>query len=142
MPVGFAGGGEAMFFEFPELMTEFEAQLQANNVDMASVGGIFPLEAQVRSFDGTEYYFIKDVIIRVCDATKPDCEIELDDVFYVLSLNGQANDRIDLLSGLQNVKDLMSGESFRLEVVMTLNPGQVTPSRIRSFLDMTFEVVE
>lgn len=143
IPAGFTGvGGEVMIFEFLEIPTAFEEQLQERGVDATAVGGIYPFKAQIRSLDGTEYDFIRDVYVRLCATGNTDCEIELDDLFYVQSLNGGADDKINLLSGLQNREELLSSESFRMEIVMTLNPGQITPANITSFLDMTFEVVK
>ena len=142
IPAGFAGiGGEVMLFEFTEIPTLFEEQLLSHNVNIEDIGGIFPYRAQIRSLDGSDYYFIRNVYIRLCSTDNTDCLIESDDLFYVQGLNGGADDKINLLSGLQNREELLSSESFRLEIVMSLNPGQITPSNITSFLDMTFEVV-
>jgi hypothetical protein len=82
------------------------------------------------------------VEVRVCSSAESDCTAQIDGVFYIEQLNGRADDRIDLQPGLQNVKELMSGEYFRAEVVLFLDFGQITPFDQPSRLDMTFEVTE
>ncbi|KAA3640952.1 MAG: hypothetical protein DWQ02_01295 [Bacteroidetes bacterium] len=141
IPAGF-NGSQALIFEFPELKTNFESFLNQSGADPATVGGIFPLNARITSFDGTEYYYIQEVEIRVCPSIQADCTAQIDGVFYIEELNGRADDDIDLQPGLQNVKDLMSGEYFRVEVVLFLDFGQITPFDQPSRLDMTFEVTE
>ncbi len=123
IPAG-AGGFESMFFIFPELKTNFQNFLDANGTDINTIGGIYPLNARITSFDGNEYYYINDVEVRVCFADGNFCTEEIDGVFYNEGLNGRADNIINLQTGLQNVRDLMMGEFFRLEVVMK---SQITP---------------
>jgi hypothetical protein len=142
IPVGYGGGAYAMYFEFPELKTNFQNFLDQNGTDIETIGGIFPLSAKITSFDGNKYYYIQDVEIRVCSPSETNCTAQVDGVFYEEDLNGSADNDIPLAAGLQNVKELMMGEYFRLEVVMTVNQGQITPYNQLSRLDMSFEVVE
>lgn len=141
IPAGY-NGAQALVFEFPELKTNFESFLNQNGTDPSTIGGIYPLNARITSFDGTQYYYISDVEVRVCSSTESNCTPQLDGVFYIEQLNGTADDVINLQPGLQNVRELMSGEYFRLEVVMFVDSWQITPFDQPSRLDMTFEVTE
>lgn len=141
IPAGI-NGSQALIFEFPELKTNFQSFLDLHNADLSSIGGIYPLNARITSFDDSDYYYIQEVEIRVCSSEQNDCTAQLDGVFYIEDLNGRADRIIDLQPGLQNVKSLMSGEYFRLEVVLFLNFGQITPYNQLSHLNMTFEVTE
>ncbi len=142
IPVGYGGGAYAMYFEFPEVKTNFQNFLDLNATDIETIGGIFPLSAKITSFDGKKYYYIDDVEVRICSVLETDCTAQVDGVFYEENLNGTADDDIPLAAGLQNVKELMMSEYFRLEIVMTVNQGQITPYNQISRLDMVFEVVE
>ncbi len=141
VPAGISSS-QSLIFEFPELKTNFQAFLDQSGVEFSQIGGIYPLNARITAFDGNDYYYIQEVEIRVCASEETDCTHQVDGLFYAEQLNGNEDDRIDLASGLQNVKTLMSGQFFRLEVVLYLNFGQITPLDQLSRLEMSFEVTE
>ncbi len=134
------GSSLSLVFEFPLLATNFEDYLQENEVEESIVKGIYPVSATITSQDGGEYFYVQEAEVRVCEVGT-DCRPELDAVFYIDQLNGRANTKIDFLPGLQNVRNLMSGEEFRLEVVLKLRLGDVTPYSVQSKLDLAFEAV-
>ena len=131
-----------LLFDFPELKTNFDAFLDQNGVDFSQIGGIYPYSARITSFDGNEYYYVRDVEVRVCTTDEVNCTQLADGVFYEEAFNGRNLDVIQLAAGEQNVKDLMTGEFFKLEVAINLMQGHITPLNQRSRLDMTFLVAE
>ncbi|GJM35508.1 MAG: hypothetical protein DHS20C18_45090 [Saprospiraceae bacterium] len=134
------GSSLSLVFEFPLIQTRFEDFLQQNEIEESSVNGIYPYSATITSLDGGEYFFVQEAEVRVCQVGE-DCRPELDAVFYVDNLNGRAKRDIGFLTGLQNVKSLMGGPEFRLEVVLRLRLGEVTPYAVSSKLDVSFEAV-
>ncbi len=134
------GSSLSLVFEFPLLATNFDDYLQENGIDESLIEGIYPVSATISSLDGGEYFYVQEAEVRVCSVGE-DCRPELDGVFYIDNLNGRAKREINFLPGLQNVRSLMSGSEFRLEVVLKLRLGEVTPYSVDSKLDLSFEAV-
>jgi hypothetical protein len=62
-----------------------------------------------------------------------------DEVFYLDDLRNRRLSRLNLLPTLRNVKTLMSGRNFRLEIVFFLS--EISPFTMDCRLEMGFEAV-
>lgn len=141
IPAG-ENGIQTLIFDFPELKTHFQSFLDQSGVEFSQIGGIYPYSARITSFDGNNYFYVRDVEVRVCSSLEASCTMLADGVFYEEAFYGRNQDNIPLAAGEQNVKDLMTGEFFKLEVAINLMGGQITPFNHLSRLDVTFLVAE
>lgn len=137
VPAGFAPT-RTLVFLFDNINTNMDFFLQQNNTDTSVIYAINPYSARITSLDNQSYYFVEQVSVRICADDGQECSFS-DEVFYVDRLQGRAGTSINLLPSLRNVKPLLSGKRFRMEVVFFLN--DFTPYTVSSRLDMTFEAV-
>lgn len=128
-----------LVFEVNNQNTNFDFFLNQSSADTSNITAINPAFGRITALEnGQEYYFIEEVSVRICATDKVECS-PADEVFYIDDLRGRANERLDLLPTLRNVKSLMMGSQFRLEVVFFLN--DFPPYSVDSRFDMTFEAV-
>lgn len=140
IPAGYSSI-ESMIFEFPLVNSSFESYLDQNGYEANEIDGIYPISASIQSFDGKEYYFIQDVEIRICPVGE-DCTPVLDAAFTANDLNGTAQQKINMLPGLQNFKDVLSEDRFKLVLSFKLDFGQITPYNVNSRANFSFEAVK
>jgi hypothetical protein len=127
-------------FEVPVIATNFEAFLRNAAIDKELINGITPYSARISSLDpGLRYDFLREVSIRICATGTAPCT-PADEVFYIDRLQRREDDRIDLLPTLRNVKGLLSGQAFKLEVVFFLDV--TSPYNVESKLDIFFEAIK
>lgn len=100
------------------------------------VNKIVPRFARLISLDGLDLGFLSSVSLRICPVTQQDCSFA-DEVFFVDDLYRRNLTTINLDPGLSNVKDLLSGGLYKLEVV--LFPGEITPYTVDCRLEYSFE---
>jgi len=138
IPPGFAPT-RALVFEFDDINTNFATYLQQSNTDPALIYAINPTYARITSLDDQSLFFVEQISVRFCTNNGEECSFA-DEVFYIDDLRGRADEVVDLLPSLRNVKTLMSGQDFRMEIVFFLN--DFTPYSNFCRLDMTFEAVK
>jgi hypothetical protein len=127
-------------YEIPGIATNFEAFLKNSGLNKDLIAGITPYSARISSLDpGLRYDFLREVSIRICATGTKPCT-PADEVFYLDRLQRREDDRIDLLPTLRNVKPLLSGQAFKLEVVFFLDVA--SPYNIESKLDLFFEAIK
>lgn len=137
VPAGFSPT-RTLVFLFDNVNTNFDFFAQQNSADTSAIYAISPYAARITSLDNQSYYFTEQVSVRICPDDGQECSFA-DEVFYVDNLQGRADNDIQLLPSLRNVKPLLSGKRFRMEVVFFLN--DFTPYSVSSRLDMSFEAV-
>lgn len=141
IPAGFPSN-QALVFEYDVLPTHIEELLSANGVEEEQIGGIFPYTASLESLDGGEYYYIQNMEIRICSPIESQCEPSFDAVFSATDLNGSANRDIVLFPGLQNKKEILLEDHIKMEVIIFIGFGQITPYTVDSRLKMVFEATQ
>lgn len=120
--------------------TNIDFYLSENNTDTALIGEIQAFSATLTSLDGLEYNFLRSVSVRICPDSDEACT-PADEVFYKENLQVERpGDRITLFPGLRNVKDELTAEEYRLEIVFFLAFPPAFNYDTR--LDMTFGVYE
>jgi|APTNR8051073442_1049403.scaffolds.fasta_scaffold01518_10 hypothetical protein len=128
-----------LVFEVNRQNTNIDFFLSQSATDTAAITAINATFGTLTALEsGKEYYFIEEISVRMCATDRVECS-PADEVFYINDLRGRAEDRVQLLPSLRNVKKLMTGAQFKLEVVFFLN--DFSPYSIDSRLDMAFEAV-
>ena len=135
-------GSQALVFSFPAVESQITSFLSQNGVTLEEIGSIQPIRARIESTDGRSFYFVQRAEIRVCTVDQSDCEPLIDQAFEISDLNGSASTFIDLIPGLQSRTDLLTAEYFKLEVILHLNIGTVTPYAVNSRATVTFEAIK
>jgi hypothetical protein len=97
---------------------------------------IVPRFARLISLDGLDLGFLSSISVRICPVTQQDCSFA-DEVFYIDDLYRRSLSTVNLDPGLGNVKDLLSGGLYKLEIVMF--PGEITPYSVDCRLEYSFE---
>ncbi|MDZ4682678.1 MAG: hypothetical protein SH848_12775 [Saprospiraceae bacterium] len=129
-----------LVFEVNRQNTNIDFFLSQSGTDTAAITAINAAFGTLTALEnGKEYYFIEEISVRICDTERAECS-PADEVFYINELRGQADDRIRLLPSLRNVKKIMTGAQFKLEVVFFLN--DFSPYTVESRLDMTFDALK
>ncbi|RMF03550.1 MAG: hypothetical protein D6772_02005 [Bacteroidetes bacterium] len=126
-------------FAFPNLQTRFTSYLNDNNRSVDEITQILPQSARLISNDGQDFSFLDQVSVRICPNTGEQCD-QADEVFYSTDLYRRRWETIQLDPGLRNVKDLLSGEEYRLEVVLTY--GEITPYSMSCRLEYSFRAYQ
>ncbi len=128
-----------LVFEVNRLSTNIDFFLNQSSTDTTSITAINPTFGTLTALQNNqEYYFIEEVSVRICATDRVECS-PADEVFYINDLRGRADNQIRMLPTLRNVRKLMIGQQFKLEVVFFLN--DFSPYSIDSRLDMSFEAV-
>lgn len=115
---------------FNYIPTKYTAVLTDNMVDPMDVNRILPFYARLVSLDGIELGFLSSVSIRVCPTTEQDCTLT-DEVFFINDLFNRRITTIDIAPGLANVKDILSSDLYKLEVVLINAQTNVANVRFR-----------
>lgn len=127
-------------FEVPAVRSNYNVFLNSSGFADEMVQVVSPLSATITSLDpGLRYDFLREVSVRICPIGSEPCT-PADEVFYIDRIQRIANDRIQLLPTLRNVKSYISEEFFKLEVVFFLET--TSPYYVESKLDMVFEATQ
>jgi hypothetical protein len=126
-------------FGFPPVQTRFTAQLDANNHTIDEVTQVLPLSARLISEDGQDFSFLSEISVRICPNTGDQCT-QADEVFFSTDLYRRRWETIQLDPGLRNVRELLMGDQFRLEVVLTY--GEITPYSMSCRIEYSFRAYQ
>ena len=127
---------QTLVFSYENLPTNYQLFLSQSIVSDADVLAIVPNFATITSLDNLDFGFLNAVSIRLCPVGSERCT-EADEVFFLTDLYRRRLDRLNLNPGLRNVRPLMSGLRYKMEVVFF--PGETTPYNITCRLDYGFE---
>lgn len=116
--------------------TNYLQFVNAHGADPMDVNRILPNFARLISVDGLDLGHISSVSLRICPNEQQDCTLA-DEVFFRDDLFRRQNTTIDLDPGLRGVKDLLTDELYKLEVVFTY--ADITPYSIDWRLEYAFE---
>lgn len=110
-----------------------------NTVGVAEedVTRVQPRFARLVSENGFDFGFLDKIEIRICEAVPgQDCTIS-EEVFFINDLFRRNITTINLDPGLRNVKDLLSGSIYKLEVIFF--PAEIIPNSVECRLEYGFE---
>jgi hypothetical protein len=116
--------------------TSYPDFVNASGHSADEVTKIVPRFARLISLDGLDLGFLSSISVRICPITQQDCSFA-DEVFYIDDLYRRDLSTVNLNPGLGNVKDLLSGGLYKLEIVMF--PGEITPYTVDCRLEYSFE---
>lgn len=88
-------------------------------------------------FGGASYDFVEKVSVWMVDSENPNLRRE---IFYLDFNNNQNNSGLRLLSSTSNVKDMMTKETFDLEIKLTLR--RISPQLIENRLIFSLLALE
>ena len=125
-------------FAFNNESTSIDLYLQQNNTDTSVITAINPYSAQITSLNNTAFDFLDGVSVRICPAGIVQCDA-FDEAFYLDNMRNRSYRTIELLPTLRNFKPLLSGKTYRVEIVFMMN--DFTPVTIECKFDMSFEAV-
>lgn len=117
----------------PSLYPSFIA---ASGQDPMDVNRVLPRFARLISLDGIEFSSLSSVSVRVCPNDQLDCTIA-DEVFFIDDLYRRRLSTINIDPGLADVKDILSSNLYKLEVVF--NYAEITPVAIDCRLEYGFQ---
>ena len=135
LPAGL-GASLARVQSISPLPTSYPDFLAASGHSPDEVTKIFPRYARLISLDGLNFGFLSSVSVRICPTTQQDCTFA-DEVFFRDDLYRRNSSTINFDPGLGNVKSLLSGNLYKLEVVFFL--GEVSPYAVDCRLEYGFE---
>jgi hypothetical protein len=127
---------QTLVFSYENLPTNYQLFLSQSIVSDADVLAIVPNFATITSLDNLDFGFLNAVSVRVCPVGSERCT-EADEVFFLTDLYRRRLDRLNLNPGLRNVRTLMSGVRYKMEVVFF--PGETTPYNVTCRFDYGFE---
>lgn len=125
-------------FAFNNESTSIDLYLQQNNTDTSVITAINPYSAQITSLNNTSFDFLDGVSVRICPAGIEQCDA-FDEAFYLDNMRNRSYRTIEMLPTLRNFKPLLSGRTYRVEIVFIMN--DFTPVTIDCKFDMSFEAV-
>lgn len=128
---------QARVFAFNSIPTNIKTYLSQSNTDTSAIYAINPFFARITTTDNVSFNYLREVSVRACPLGQ-ECTA-FDEVFYLDDMWGRSYQTINLLPTLHNMKQLMSGEKFRLEIVFFLS--EITPYSMSCRLEMGFEAV-
>lgn len=125
-------------FAFNNEATSINLYLQQNNTDTSAISAINPFSAQITALNNTAFDFLDEISVRICPAGIVECDA-FDEAFYLDNMRNRVYTQIELLPSLRNFKPLLSGNSYRVEIVFKMN--DFTPVTIDCKFDMSFEAI-
>ncbi|PHN03944.1 hypothetical protein [Flavilitoribacter nigricans] len=128
---------QARVFAFPVVATDIDNYLQQFSTDTSAIAAINPYFATITNNNNVDFDFLQEVSVRACPVGM-ECTA-FDEVFYLDDLRNRRLSRLNLLPTLRNVKELLSGQNYRLEIVFFLS--EISPFTIDCRLEMAFEAV-
>jgi len=135
-------GSQALVFSYPAIDTKINSFLTQNNATLEDIGSIQPLRARIETTDGRSLYFLQRAEIRVCNTDSSDCQPLFDQAFDASDLNGSVSTSLDLIPGLKARTDLLTSDYFKLEIILYLNIGTVTPYNVKGRANVTFAALK
>lgn len=137
IPAGY-GSFTALVFSYDNLPTNFGSQLNISGHDVTEVTQIVPLYARLESLDGLDFGFLTSVSVRVCERGPDPCT-DFDEVFYLDDLFRRNLTVLNLDPGLRNMKEILSGDLYKMELVFF--SGEVTPYNVDCRFEYGFQAV-
>lgn len=128
---------QARVFAFPVVATDINNYLQQFSTDTSAITAINPYYATITNNNNIDFDFLQEVSVRACPVGT-ECSA-FDEVFYLDDLRNRNLSRLNLLPTLRNMKSLLSGQNFRLEIVFFLS--EISPFTMDCRLEMGFEAV-
>jgi hypothetical protein len=135
IPAGI-GGVFPREVEWNRINTNIDFYLDQTGLTEEQILDINPISATITSLDDLDFFFVREISVRICPTTEQDC-VPADEVFYIDRLDGQAGPEVRLLPSLRNVKKQLTDNDFKLEILFFLNG--TTPFQMDAKLDMSFE---
>ncbi|MEZ4984991.1 MAG: hypothetical protein R2795_08150 [Saprospiraceae bacterium] len=130
-----ANPGLAQVFTFNNQPTLFQSFLNNSGHTADEVEGIQSRFARLSSEDGFDLGFLTGVSVRICPVTQDECTFA-DEVFYRDDLFRRNISVINLDPGLADKKELLSGNLYKMEVLLFL--GDVSPYAVDFRLEYGF----
>jgi len=125
-------------FAFNNESTSIDLYLQQNNTDTSAITAINPYSARITALNNTAFDFLDEISVRICPAGIVQCDA-FDEAFYLDNMRNRTYTTIELLPSLRNFKPLLSGKSYRVEIVFKMN--DFTPVSLDCKFDMSFEAI-
>lgn len=123
---------------FGNIPTQYADFLQAGGVGFDEVNGVVPFFARLISVDGLDFGAFSAISIRICPLGQGECS-QFDEVFFLDDLYRRNLSTLRLDPGLRNVKEILEGDFYRLEIVFF--PAEVTPYSLDLRLEYGFRAV-
>ena len=123
---------ETFIFPISQVPTNFAAL--SGGVDPNTIGSIQPSRATISApFVAFDWSIVREVSVRAISPRNPELNRE---IFFQdqISLNNQ--NELRLFSSLSDVREILIGETFNLEV--RFNFRNITPAEIPSRIEMNF----
>ena len=122
-----------------QVISNIDFYLSESMVDTARIIAINPFSATMRSLDGNDYDFIREISVRICDAGTNPCTVA-DEVFFIDRIENRAGEEVNLLPTLKNARRNLLRDEFKMEIVFFL--AFTSPFNVESQFDMVFQAVE
>ena len=140
IPAGVGGSAIPQVYELDNLQSNIRFYLNQSGLDTSVITGISPVAANLTAIDNNaEYDFLREVSIRICPRGSATCS-PAEEVFYIDNLIGREGTQLRLLPTLINARRMLVQDRFKLEILFFFR--DITPTRIRTRLDMSFEAVQ
>jgi hypothetical protein len=128
---------QSRVFAFPSITTDIDSYLQQFSTDTSAVAAINPLYANIYNDNNLDFDYLEEVSVRVCPVGQ-ECT-PFDEAFYLDNLRNRSLSRLQLLPTLRNLKPVLAGKNYRLEIVFFLS--EISPFTLDCRLEMGFEAV-
>jgi hypothetical protein len=141
IPAGLPAGAIPQVLDFDNFASNIDEYLRENNLTLEQIDAIHPNVANMRAINNDgDYDFLGGISIRMCPRNTESCR-EAEEVFYLegRDLYRRAGSSVELLPTLINAKRQLQEDRLKLEIWLFLN--EVSPTSIRTRLDLQFEAV-
>ncbi|MCB0634239.1 MAG: hypothetical protein R2824_25755 [Saprospiraceae bacterium] len=128
---------QARVFAFSSVTTDIDNYLQQFSTDTSAIAAISPLYANIYNDNNLDFDYLEEVSVRVCPVGQ-ECTA-FDEAFYLDNLRNRSLSRLQLLPTLRNLKPVLTGKNYRLEIVFFLS--EISPFTLDCRLEMGFEAV-
>jgi hypothetical protein len=139
IPAGLSGGLPRVY-TLDNIATNIKAQLQSTGTDTTIITEIRPGTATMTALqNNVDWSFLQEVTIRICRDGSKECSSTQEAFYYQIIDNRRVLDRLLLTPSLPNARKTMIRDRFKLEVIFQVRPGMVSPTAIRTRLDLSFQ---
>lgn len=125
----------AAVFSANNLPTSYPDFLASSGHSAGDVNSIIPNFARLESQDGLDIGFLSEISLRICPINEPNCTVA-DEAFYIDDLYRRNITGTGLQPGLNDFKELLSGNLYKIEVVFFL--AEIAPYTVDFRLDYGF----
>jgi hypothetical protein len=139
IPAGLSGGLPRVY-TLDNIPTNIKAQLQSTGTDTTIITEIRPGTATMTALqNNVDWSFLQEVTIRICRDGSRECSSTQEAFYYQILDNRRVLDRLLLTPSLPNARRTLINDRFKLEVIFQVRPGMVSPTAIRTRLDLSFQ---